>query len=589
MSGIDIELRVYWHHLQSVKFAPRFSPIAVQAYHRHEDRMSRAFLCLVALLAGPARVECQPPPRDSPPTLNGTAIIRGRVVDAASGRPLSRVEIRAAGAAAAQANGLTGADGRYDLTGLPAGTYTVTATKANYLRTAWGEQRVEGPGKRITLADGQLLDNIDLSLRRAGVVTGKVVDEFGDPVTDAYVTVMRYQYVQGSRRLMPSARGGQTNDIGEFRVYGVSPGQYYVSATLRNFMGPTESSDRTGYAPTFYPGTGNVAEAQRVTIAPGQTVANINIPLLPIQTSQVSGTAIDADGRPMTNAMVVVMQRIGMTQMGGNASPVKPDGAFSIPNLTPGDYMLRVSTPTGESASAEITVTGTDINDVQLAIMKPSILRGRIAFTASATSSDPPRATAIDVGAWRDWAMGQQVRSPAKIKEDGTFEISLAAGRVQLRAAPTPVPAGGAPPWRLSRVLVNGLDAGDTGIDVPPNGTIDNVVVEMTNHTGEATGRVTDADGNLVRDCFVIVFAQDPVRWTVQTRYLSVARPGADDLYHARLLPGDYYALAMNDVEPGAWTDPEFLALARDRATKFSIADGETRTMDLRLVSAPPL
>jgi hypothetical protein len=181
------------------------------------------------------------------------------------------------------------------------------------------------------------------------------------------------------------------------------------------------------------------------------------------------------------------------------------------------------------------------------------------------------------------------VRSPAQIKDDGTFEISLAAGRVQLRAAPTPAGAGSAQPWRLGRVLVNGLDAGDTGIDVPRNGTIDNVVVEMTNHTGEATGRVTDADGNLVRDCFVILFAQDPVRWTVQTRYFGVARPGADDLYHARLLPGDYYAVAMSDVEPNAWTDPEFLTLARERATTFSIADGETKTMDLRLVPAPVL
>jgi len=559
-----------------------------QAYHQHEDGMSRAFLCLLALLVSPARVVCQPPPRDTPTTLNGTAIIRGRAVDAATSRPLSRVEIRAGGTAGAQANGLTGADGRFDLTGLPAGTYTVTATKANYIRTAWGEQRAEGPGKRITLADGQVLDNIDLSLRRAGVVTGKVVDEFGDPVTDVYVTVMRYQYVQGTRRLMQNGRGGQTNDIGEFRVYGVSPGQYYVSATLRNFMGPAEPSDRAGYAPTFYPGTGNVAEAQRVTIAPGQTVANINIPLLPIQTSKVTGTAVDAEGRPMANAMVVVMQRIGMTQMGGNASPVKPDGTFTIPNLTPGDYTLRVNTPTGESASADVTVTGTDINDIQLAVVKPSILRGRIVFTTSATPSAPPKPTAIDMGAWRDWAIGQQVRSPATIKEDGTFEISLAAGRVQLRAAPTPVPAGGAQPWRLSRVVVNGLDAGDTGIDVPANGTIDNVVVEMTNHTGEATGRVTDADGNVVRDCSVIVFAQDPVHWTVQTRYISVARPGADDLYHARLLPGDYYAFAMSDVEPNAWTDPEFLMLARERATKFSIGDGETKTMNLRLAPAPP-
>jgi hypothetical protein len=136
-------------------------------------------------------------------------------------------------------------------------------------------------------------------------------------------------------------------------------------------------------------------------------------------------------------------------------------------------------------------------------------------------------------------------------------------------------------------VIVNNLDVGDTGIDVPAGSAVENVIVEMTNRVSSASGHVTDADGKIVRDCYVIVFAQDPVHWTVQTRHLSVSRPVQDDLFHARLLPGDYYAVAMSDVEVNAWTDPEFLGLARERATKFSIADGETKTIDLPLSAAP--
>src|SRR4029453_10631092 len=148
---------------------------------------------------------------------------------------------------------------------------------------------------------------------------GRIVDEFGDPVTDVSVSAMRYQYVQGSRRLMPSGRGVQTNDVGEFRVYGLSPGQYFVSATLRNFMGPqTETTDRTGYAPTFYPGTGNVAEAKRVSIAPGQSMAAVNITLFPIQTCKVSGIVLDGDNRPLPGAAVNAMQRIGFGGFGGD-------------------------------------------------------------------------------------------------------------------------------------------------------------------------------------------------------------------------------------------------------------------------------
>jgi hypothetical protein len=330
---------------------------------------------------------------------------------------------------------------------------------------------------------------------------------------------------------------------------------------------------------------GNVAEAQRVSVAPGQTVAAVNITLLPIQTSKVSGVVLDGDGRPLSAAAVNVMQRIGFGQFGGNFAQAGADGRFTIPNVTPGEYTIRVNTPTGESASADITVTGSDISDVQLIVARPSTLRGRIIFTPSANDNGPPKPTAIDLGAWRDWAIGQQVRFPAKVKEDGTFEMSVAAGRVQVRAAPTT--AGGSDPWRLSRVMMHDADVGDTGIEVPPNATIDNIFVEMTNHVGEASGRATDADGSVVRDCFVIVFAQDPVHWTVQTRYVSIARPGLDDLYKVRLLPGDYYAVAMTDVETGAWTDPDFLSQARDRATKFSIVDGEKKSIDLRVTPAP--
>jgi hypothetical protein len=550
--------------------------------------MSRAFLCLVAFIAIPAAAAAQTPARDTPAPLHGAATIRGRVLDAGTGRPLSRVEVRAGSGQGPVASGLTDGEGKYDLADLPAGTYTVIATKANYVRTAWGEQRPEGPGKRIAIADGQHLENINLSLKRGGVVTGRIVDEFGDPVTDVTVTAMRYQYIQGSRRLVPGGRFGQTNDIGEYRIYGLSPGQYFVSATLRNQMGPmTDVVDRAGYAPTFYPGTGNVAEAQRVTIAAGQTLPNITLSLLPIRTVKVSGVALDSDGKPLVNGMVAVMQRLIALPMGVNMAPVKPDGTFVLTNLTPGDYTLRTNAPNGDSATVDITVTGVDLSDLVLVVTKPSIVRGRIVFVGGADATAPPVPTTLDLGAWREWALAQPVRIGARIKDDGTFEMSVAPGHVQVRVAPTPANADR--PWRLNRVLLNGVDVGDSGIDVPPNGTIENVTVEMTNHIGEASGRVTDADGNLVRDCFVIVFAQDPARWTIQTRYLSASRPALDDLYHAQLLPGDYYAIAMNDVEANAWTDAEFLAQVRDRAAKFSIADGESKTLDLRLTPVPQM
>src|SRR5262249_2137730 len=133
---------------------------------------------------------------------------------------------------------------------------------------------------------------------------------------------------------------------------------------------------------------------------------------------------------------------------------VRPDGQFTITGLAPGEYTLRAGNPTAsEMAFADVTVTGSDITGVQLVTTKPSTIRGRVVFTDSATAAGPPKPNTVDLGAVREWALGQPVRSAARVSEDGTFEISLNAGHVLMRAAPTGSGGRNVPPWRLNRVL----------------------------------------------------------------------------------------------------------------------------------------
>ncbi|MCU1386174.1 MAG: Cna protein B-type domain protein [Acidobacteria bacterium] len=557
--------------------------------------MFRALSCLVAVLsvawAPSVRAQSPPaqPPRDTPASAaGGTAVVRGRVVDAATGRGLSRVQVRA-NTPSPNPNvppptpypwvAMTDGDGRYEIKNIPAGSYAIAATKTNYVRSAYGAERVEGPGKRMTLIDGQVLDKIDLKLMRAGVITGRVVDEFGDPVSDVQVVPMRYQFIQGSRRLMQTGRGAQTNDIGEYRMYGLTPGQYYVSATLRNVsFGGTETADRSGYAATYYPGTANVAEAQRLAIAQGQTLTSINLTLLPTHTARVSGVALDAQGRPLAGTSVNAMQRMGFGGFAAFGGMTQADGKFTISGLTPGEYIIRANLQgTQDQASQTVTIDGSDVTDLQLTVTKLSTIRGRVVFEPGGT---PPKVTEVRLNAMRsDPFVGGF--APALVKDDLTFELSVAAGRVYIRAQPT------AQNWRLNRVLLNGADITDAGLDVAPNSLFTDMVVELTDHLYPISGRVTAANGALVRDCFVIVFGQDPSGWTPGTRYLGTSRPGLDDLFHVKMPAGDYYAVAMTEVDPGAWTDPEFLSQVRERATKFTLAAGETKTVDLPL--SPPL
>jgi protocatechuate 3,4-dioxygenase beta subunit len=466
----------------------------------------------------------------------------------------------------------TDRNGRYELTELPAGKFSLAASKQNYVGISYGQTRPRGAGKTIELTDGQTLTNINFALQRAGVITGRILDEFGDPVVDVTVMVMRSQYINGERRMMPSGgRPATTNDNGDYRVYGVAPGQYYLSATLRSFM-PGESDDRSGYSPTYYPGTGSVAEAQRLTVAAGQTINGINMTLLPVRTSRVSGTALDSDGKPMAGAMVMAVERYGFGMMARSPGQVRPDGSFTVSGLTPGTYTLRTGMPGfDETAIAPITVTDGDITGVQLIAEKASFIRGRVLVEQGQT---PPKASSVRLFATSsEMGMGA---GQGMVKDDFTFELRTPPGHYSIRLM------GPAGDWFLHAVRLHDLDVTDDGFDVSSSGVAD-VIVELTNKQSGATGKVLDENGKALRDGWVVIFAQDPQRWKTPSRFVTAARPDLNDVYTVNVPAGDYFIAAIDDIELGEWNDPELLGSLRERATRVTIPDRERMTIDLRM------
>ena len=108
------------------------------------------------------------------------------------------------------------------------------ASKGSYVQLQYGQQRPFEPGKPVEVLEAQTVEKVDFALPHGGVITGRILDEFGEPLADTQVAAMRYQNMGGRRRLMPAGRPAMTNDIGEFRLFAIPPGQYYLSATLRN-------------------------------------------------------------------------------------------------------------------------------------------------------------------------------------------------------------------------------------------------------------------------------------------------------------------------------------------------------------------
>ena len=102
---------------------------------------------------------------------------------------------------------------------------------------------------------------------------------------------------------MPTGRGGTTNDLGQYRVFGLAPGDYFVSATVRSFgsyMMEGQAEEPTSYAPTYFPGTANAADAQRLAVAVGQEANGIDFALLPVRTAKIAGVVTDSEGNPPT-------------------------------------------------------------------------------------------------------------------------------------------------------------------------------------------------------------------------------------------------------------------------------------------------
>ena len=140
----------------------------------------------------------------------------------------------------------------------------------------------------------------------------------------------------------PAGQSGQTNDIGEFRISGLPAGDYYVAASPRPRSPFEQSSSSGGNSPitTFYSGSPEMAGAQAISVAAGQTVSSLEFVMVSARGFAVSGVVVDETGRPVGNAMVTLMSA-GPAMLGPRGSSrTQPDGTFTIGNVAPGAYRL---------------------------------------------------------------------------------------------------------------------------------------------------------------------------------------------------------------------------------------------------------
>jgi hypothetical protein len=535
----------------------------------------------------PGEVRTPSPGDDQTP---GTAVIRGRVFGADTGLPLYRVQILATsevGDSVGQST--TDGKGTYEIKNLRAGAYNVRASKPGYVTWEYGQTRPVVPGRPVSagepveIRDGQTVDKVDLSLPKGGVITGRVLDEFGEPLTDVYVALQRSEFRDGRRRTLGTGFSATTNDIGDFRMFGIAPGQYHVSATLHT---PGVTDDRKGYATTYYPGTVNPADAQRITVGAGQMLADMNMALVPNTMARVSGVAVDSTGQPLAGVPLtayIQQPAAGFTSVSDTFT--KPDGGFELTGLPQGEYLLatvdRLQGDQHESAATTIAVSGKDITGVRLVGMKSSILSGRLAVDPAASRSLPaqwmPFFHPVRVHP-EEWPMVLYLPSNSRMNADMTFELRISPGLWRIDGTV-------GPDWAFGRIRYKGVDVTDSGFEIHPNEDLSGIEIEVTDRLTTVSGLITDAQGKPMKHAVVEVFSQDAERWT-DSRYVRMLPSDQDGRYKASgLKPGRYYAIALEGIDTDDAGDPEFLDRIRRNATMFSVSEGEARTVDLRVTA----
>jgi len=555
-----------------------------------------------------------PPPRDTRPVVAGPpAGIAGVVVsDEGRPRPLRRARVTVTGPTLQiPRTAITRDDGTFELGGLPAGRYTLTAQKEAYVTMTHGAARPARPGRPVVLTPGERR-SLTVALPRGAVITGTITDADGQPAQGVQMTASarRTATAMGVPRYAAAVNPVATDDRGVYRIYGLPAGAYVVAATpqqragsvpvgeVRTMSAAGPSARGVTPTPVFFPGATDVARASPVTVTTGEERTGIDMQLQYVPLATVSGTVQVAPG--MTPP-IITLARLG--EMAGESVPISrgdADGRFTFTSVRPGQYMLigrsgqasPVTTsgsplivPPGpiQWSSAEVTVDGDDVLNVALSALPPITVAGRLAFEGARAAPElgsirlPLPFAGQTIGSY------QASLPQIQLEAGGRFVLSgILPGVYRFAAQNQPLqgiraPIGG---WWLKSIVVNGRDILDAPLDIR-QGT-DDAVATFTDQVSEISGTVKDAQGAAASDLFVVLFGADRASWFFNSRRVAAVRVDAEGRFAIRNLPpGEYRAIAAADLEQNEWFDPAVLERFTPAATPIAIAGAEKKTIEL--------
>jgi hypothetical protein len=521
----------------------------------------------------------------------GNGVIGGVVVDHATGNPIRKAVVTVAwqGSPPAWASVQTDGSGRFQVTGLPAASYTVTATKDGLSLGAYGGAP-GAAGKAVALAAGEQRVDLVIRMIRPTVVSGIVTDADGDPLIGAEVQLGREGWPRGKRELT-SLSNARTNDRGEYRLIVPQPGRFYLSATARTHRIPAGnlSESPLTFGRQFYGGGEDWLKAKPLVIQSGQELKGIDFRLPAERTGSIRGRLTNAPPMPQPgpngvmppgpwpHVMLQVFRDDSSSSrqfFGGGVNPA--DGSFQIPGLPAGKYVLMAAVQGEKSmwATQNIEVKG-DMDGLELTLAPPVSLKGKV--VAEGSGFAPMAQLSIELTAPLGRAMGQSMLRTTP-GPDGAFvfdQVPPGIWDINVR----PIPRGGfIKSMRLGQqdVLTEEMEIG-----LRPAGPLQIVV----------SSRGAIVSGELPKDAekdartMVVLAPETKFRHVISLYMIAPAKDGKFEI--TGVTPGKYSVLAMESVPSGFDVrNPDFLGRFAEDSVPLEVAEGTSVKVSPKVVPA---
>jgi 5-hydroxyisourate hydrolase-like protein (transthyretin family) len=535
-------------------------------------------------------------PQSPPP-----ASVRGTIRSADSGNPLAVVTVelrRINGDAAPLYTTFTSGDGTFRLDNVQPGEYRLRARLAGYIPAEFGQHRWTETGVSLNISAGQSMENTDMPLTAAGAISGRVTDKDGTPLGVTLVQALLLSYQDG-QRIFKTVQSTSTNDLGEYRLFELQPGKYYVSATppgdsnvernpgftrqtsFINIPGSNSavlaqltSNGSAPQAPIYFPGTLDMRAASPIDLIAGATVTGNNFSITPIPKRHVRG-------RVEGNGVYVQLAPVKPTP-GQAAVPRSVDarsGTFDFADVIPGDYLV-IAQSVEKEGRVRIDVRDADLNDVSVELRSGVIVSTHVTIDGHMPIENDPIFRTVRFNLTPD---------PPILGKRGPIYSTFPDGSVRFEVTPGEgnrialVAVSDGPP-ELQNAYIKSIRMGS--LDVLNNGLQFNdepdpkIEIVLGTRTGSLSGMVLNERKQSAINT-TVVLVPDVIRRGRSEAYKTATTDAAGRFQIPVIPPGDYKAFAWDDVEPGIWQDPEFLRVYEDRGTPIRIGESTKDTITL--------